>query len=60
MKDRFWPIVACRHSQFWGGQSYGQEEGLANNFLVQCLLQGADRALNVVQLFESEQPDAKG
>jgi hypothetical protein len=55
-----WLISACRHSQFWVGPTHEQEEGLVNNHLVQCPLQFADRALNIVQLFESEQPKAKG
>ena len=58
--DRYRPISVCRHSQLWGGPSHGQEEGLINNHLVQCPLQCVDRALNIVLIFESEQPDAKG
>jgi hypothetical protein len=56
---RFWPISACRHSQFWVGPTHEQEEGLVNNHLMQCPLQCADRALNIVQIFDSEQPKAK-
>jgi hypothetical protein len=33
---------------------------LVNHHFVQCLLEGADRALDIVQLFESEQTDAEG
>ena len=32
----------------------GQDEGLVNHHLVQCLLEGADCALDIVQLFESK------
>lgn len=33
------------------GMCCGQDEGLVNHHLVQCLLEGADRALDIVQLF---------